>query len=602
MSYSYSIPIGEPLEKEILDRGFDVKWFSDTKEGSISIEKKSNVINSISQVIIYEPHIILTISDYVPDFINALKVQIFHGFLSKKRPGNSGFAHFRIRGLFDLYCTQGPSSTNQFIKLKKKYKTFKVVETGWSKVDCLFPVKKPNTSKIPLIFIASTFTRKLSLAYDDDIFNEIKRLSKTGKYHFNMVLHPKIPYNIKIKWKGLSGNYFHFHETTNLSNLFKISDIMFSDTTSAIQEFLLLEKPVVAINHTFDFNYLINIYHENKIESSFDYALTYPKNILKNIKKFNDNLHPLKDGNSSKRVINESLICLFENKDSLLPKPLNFIRKFKIRRKLNYFSFKTYNNKYTIQPIKQKLKLSVLIITHNELKNIKDLIKNISFANEIIVVDSFSNDGTAEYLNSISNIKLYQNKFKSFSEQRNYAISLSKNDWILFMDADERLTNDLVNEIRGLKLNDDIYVAYKIFRNFFFKHTRIKYSGYQNDSVVRLFNKKYGNYSTKKLVHETLQIRGKTKTLKNRINHFSYSSYISFKNKMLLYAKIKGKEMKEKNKRITALHFLFKPPIRFLYHYLLRFGFLDGRRGLILAYLNSLYVFFRYYEFKKLKK
>ena len=159
-----------------------------------------------------------------------------------------------------------------------------------------------------------------------------------------------------------------------------------------------------------------------------------------------------------------------------------------------------------------------------------------------------------------------------------------------------------MNEIRGLKLNDDIYVAYKIFRNFFFKYTRIKYSGYQNDSVVRLFNKKYGNYSTKKLVHETLQIRGKTKTLKNRINHFSYSSYISFKNKMLLYAKIKGKELKEKNKRITALHFLFKPPIRFLYHYLLRFGFLDGRRGLILAYLNSMYVFFRYYEFKKLKK
>lgn len=600
ISYSYAIPIGEPLEVEIKKRGYFVRWFSDTDQGLNAIKHKPNFIRSVPELILYEPHIILSISDYVPDFINSLKVQIFHGFLSKKRPSKSGFSHFRIRGLFDLYCTQGPSSTIEFKRLEKKYKHFKVVETGWSKVDDLFLEKKQNLKNDkPKIFIASTFTRKLSLAYNDEVFSEIQKLSISGKYYFNMVLHPKLPAEIKEKWKSLNSNYFKYHETTNLNNLFKISDLMFSDTTSAIQEFLLMEKPVIAFNHTFDFDYLINISEVSEIYNSIKIALNPPDDLIINIKEFNKLLHPYYDGKSSARVIDASLNCLYD-KSKICPKPFNFVRKLKLRNKLNYYKIKSFNEKYSLSSFKSQNKISVLIITYNEIDKINDLIENVSFADEIIVLDSFSDDGTAELLKSNPDIIFYQRKFTNFSDQRNYAINLSKNDWVLFLDADERLSNSLVEEINSVNLKNRNIVAYKIFRKFLFKNTPINFSGYQNDSVIRLFNKNYVSYRKDKLVHETLVINGKVHKLRNKILHLSYSDFKSFKNKMLFYAKIKGKELFQNNKKIIFVHFIFKPLMRFFYHFIIRLGFLDGKKGLIIAYLNSLYVYKRYEEYRKL--
>ena len=121
ISYSYAIPIALPLEKEILGRGYEIKWFADIEDGKKTIEHKSNRLDTIKDVIDFKPHIVLAATDDVPDFITGLKVQIFHGFFAQKRPEtNNKFAHFRIRGFFDLYCTQGPSSTEGF-KRKNAY-------------------------------------------------------------------------------------------------------------------------------------------------------------------------------------------------------------------------------------------------------------------------------------------------------------------------------------------------------------------------------------------------------------------------------------------------------------------------------------------------
>ena len=123
ISYSYAIPIGIPLEKEIKNRGYEVRWFSDLKEGSNGLTDRANVLSNIKDVIHYNPDIVLAATDDVPDFISGLKVQIFHGFFAQKRPGkNNKFAHFRIRGFFDLYCTQGPSTTSRF-KCQSQKKT-----------------------------------------------------------------------------------------------------------------------------------------------------------------------------------------------------------------------------------------------------------------------------------------------------------------------------------------------------------------------------------------------------------------------------------------------------------------------------------------------
>jgi len=350
ISYSYAIPIGNPLENEIIKRGYCVKWFSDLDGGKRALLVKSNVINKIKDVITYKPDIILTATDSVPDFIKALKVQVFHGFNAQKRPSKKNtFSHFRIRGFFDLYCTQGPNTTKGFKAQFKKHPHFEVIQTGWSKVDSLFPIIEKDIDNIPTIMIASTFTQRLSLAYNDLVFNRIKALSNTGKYNFIMVLHPKITTELVEKWKTLNGNHFAFYNTTDLIPLFKQSDIMFADTTSAIQEFLLQNKPVVSFNHTFNHNYLIHVDDASDIENAFKEALSYPEKLINNICSFINELHPYFDGKSSERIINTSISFLHKDKSYLKSKPLNLIRKYKMRKRLNYFTLKSYNKHFTLK-------------------------------------------------------------------------------------------------------------------------------------------------------------------------------------------------------------------------------------------------------------
>ena len=349
ISYSYSVPIGNPLEDEIKRRGHKVFWFSDLENGHKTMQEKVNVFQTIQDVVNYKPDIVLTATDDVPDFITGLKVQIFHGFLTHKRPKkNNSEAHFKIRGFFDLYCTQGPNTTKKFLELSKTHSHFEVIETGWSKVDPLFPITKKEEHTVPTILIASTFTKRLSLAYNDTVFNEIKRLANTDKYNFKMVLHPKIPKTLINKWKTLENKNFTYYNTTDLIPLFQTSDILFADTTSAIQEFLLQKKPVVAFNHTFDHNYLIHVNEANAIEEAFIKALSYPEVLLKNIELFINELHPYFDGKSSQRIVDTSISFLHKNKNYLTSKPLNLIRKYKIRKRLGYFTLKSYNKPYTI--------------------------------------------------------------------------------------------------------------------------------------------------------------------------------------------------------------------------------------------------------------
>lgn len=345
ISYSYAIPIGKPLENELLKRGLSVKWFCDL--GTIKeLEENEHALNSIEEVLNYKPHITLAITDKVPDFINTLKVQVFHGFNAEKRSFKKD--HFRIRGLFDLYCTQGPSTTSIFNLQKEKYKTFEVIETGWPKVDPLFPIEKKIIGNPPVVFIASTFTPRLSLAYDNEVYDEIKRLSNSGTYNFIMVLHPKIPVEIAKKWTELNGDFFTFFNTTNLIPLFKKSDIMFSDTTSAIQEFMLQEKPVVTFNHHIPKPHLINITNSSEIEQALKKALSFPEDILQLMHAYNQELHPYTDGKSSGRIIDASISFLHKDKSYLKKKPLNLMRKYKIRKQLNYFTLQSFNKPFTL--------------------------------------------------------------------------------------------------------------------------------------------------------------------------------------------------------------------------------------------------------------
>jgi len=333
ISQPYSIPIGRPLQKEIKQRGFSVKWFCDEEGTKKELSTNEVLLNSVDEVLDYRPDVILVATNVVPDFFSGIKVQVFHGFSVGKRSEAKG--HFNIRGFFDLYCTQGESTTKPFLELQKKYRYFEVKETGWSKVDPLFPLEKPKKKDKPTIIISSTFTTSLSLAKKEDIVNEIERLSKLNKYNFIAILHPKMEQEIVNRFKKLENSNFKFYDTTDIIPLFKEADIMLSDTTSAITEFALQKKPVVTINNNQPKSYMIDINQPQEIEEALDLALTRPLKIMKELERFINLTHPYQDGKSSARVIDACLDFL-ENRN-VKRKPLNIIRRFKIRKKLGYW-------------------------------------------------------------------------------------------------------------------------------------------------------------------------------------------------------------------------------------------------------------------------
>lgn len=238
-------------------------------------------------------------------------------------------------------------------------------------------------------------------------------------------------------------------------------------------------------------------------------------------------------------------------------------------------------------------KISALAITFNEEDNIKRYVESLSFADEIIIVDSFSTDATPEIAKTM-NVKFLQKKFENFSDQRNYAIQQASNDWILFFDLDEMVTPSLEKEIRDVLAKNDNNIAYQVKRKFHFMGRHIRFGGWQTDRVIRLFNRNYCTYTG--LVHESISPNGAVGALKEQVDHFSYKSFDNYNGKLTMYSKLQAENLYNKKKRPTGYHFFFRPMYRFCWQYFYRLGMLDGKEGFILAYVHSFSVFKRYLQ------
>ncbi|HET8736010.1 MAG TPA: glycosyltransferase family 2 protein [Pricia sp.] len=247
-------------------------------------------------------------------------------------------------------------------------------------------------------------------------------------------------------------------------------------------------------------------------------------------------------------------------------------------------------------------KLTALLITYNEMFHIDAVLDNISFADEIIVVDSHSTDGTAEKVRERAHVKLIQRPFTDFTDQKSFALQQASHDWILFLDADERVTEPLKKEIiRTVNLENPPANAYYFRRTFMFKDEVLHFSGWQSDKNYRLFRKSKVYFSEERIVHETLVINGKSGILKNKLIHYSYKSYEDYKNKMIKYGQMKAFEELDKDYTPNLYHFWFRPFYKFVNHYFLRLGILDGKKGIIICYLNALGVHARYKELARLR-
>lgn len=247
-------------------------------------------------------------------------------------------------------------------------------------------------------------------------------------------------------------------------------------------------------------------------------------------------------------------------------------------------------------------KISALLITYNEVNHISEVINNIHFTDEIIVIDSFSTDGTFEKLQTLKNVKTIQRKFKNFADQRNFAIQQANHNWILFIDADERIPEELKNEILEETNNSDNNVAFMVKRLYYFKRKRIRFSGFQTDTTYRLFKKGTVKYIEDKIVHEMPKINGKSKLFKNTMLHYCFDSAAHYKSKMEHYAKLKALELYNKGKKSSAYHLYVRPIIKFVTNYIFRLGILDGKEGFQICYLSAYGVHYRYQELKKLTR
>lgn len=242
--------------------------------------------------------------------------------------------------------------------------------------------------------------------------------------------------------------------------------------------------------------------------------------------------------------------------------------------------------------MEQSKKISALAITLNEAEHLEQFIKSLWFVDEIIIVDSFSEDDTVAIASKFDKVTVVQREFDNFSDQKNFAISQASSEWLVFFDPDEEISREMGEEILAT-LQDPKAMAYAVKRELYFMGKRIKYSGFQTDWVIRLFHKEHGRYNGN-LVHETLMVSGTTAKLKTRLPHHTYKSFDDYTAKLHRYSALQARMMYEKRKRPNLFHFLFRPLYRFWHQYLLRLGILDGKEGFILAYINAFSVFKRY--------
>lgn len=332
ISENYSFEILRPLQQEILNRGGVVKWLISGENVSLNhFSADESLLNSMNDAVKYNPLACFIPGNYIPNFIPGLKVQVFHGLEWKKK------GHFQIRGFFDLYCTHGQATTSRFESLSKRYGYFDVVETGWSKVDPLFSIAPAQyfESNKPIILYAPTFSPKLTSA--TDLFNEIKTLSRSGKYNWLLKFHPKMDDTWVKKYKTLISSDLKVVNTSDINELFKSADILISDTSSVIGEFALLGKPIVTYKNSLPGDYLIDIKEPLKLSAAIIKALSQPDLLKKAIEDYGNELHPYKDGHSSSRIIDAVDNILRNGKQAQKHKPLNIFRSFKLRKKLNYW-------------------------------------------------------------------------------------------------------------------------------------------------------------------------------------------------------------------------------------------------------------------------
>jgi glycosyltransferase involved in cell wall biosynthesis len=237
--------------------------------------------------------------------------------------------------------------------------------------------------------------------------------------------------------------------------------------------------------------------------------------------------------------------------------------------------------------------ISCVLITFNEAENIRRCMEALTWCDEIVVVDSGSIDDTLKICEEF-NCKIHHKDFNGFGEQKRFAVSLTQNNWVLNIDADEVVSDELHKEIiTELKNDESEYAGYYLPRSLFFLGKRFKYGRESKEYYLRLFNKNHGNFTEDK-VHEKVILTGKSKTLKGELFHYSYTSLHQYFEKFNSYTTKAAQALFEQGKRRSLLLTVIGFPFYFIKNYFINGNILNGMQGFLWALFSSFYPVVKY--------
>lgn len=248
-----------------------------------------------------------------------------------------------------------------------------------------------------------------------------------------------------------------------------------------------------------------------------------------------------------------------------------------------------------------KHRISAALITFNEESNIARTLERLTWCDEIVVVDSNSTDRTVEICKSFG-VKVFTKEFNGYGEQKRYLVEKCSFDWILSVDADEVLTHELIHEIQYEFSKDSMsYKAYYLNRKHVYLGKVFKYGYLRSTPILRLFNRKFANFSNKK-VHETVDFKGKKGRFKNVFYHFTANTVEQINYKKNRYATLVSEEYFKKKKQVSLLVLIFKYPLAFIKEYLVRGNIFNGYEGYVWSTYIAEYSVLKYLKLRERNK
>jgi CDP-glycerol glycerophosphotransferase (TagB/SpsB family) len=334
VSELYALSVLRPLQQAIRARGDEAAWFFERESLAQHLRADEARLTSVRAAIDWRGDATFVPGNWVPHFFPGLKVEVFHGFSVGKRSESRG--HFRVRGSFDLYCTQGPDTTLPFQQLQRQLGFFRVEQTGWPKLDPLFGGRYASRpAQRPVILYASTFTESITSARI--LLETIAASARRGDWQWLVTLHPKMAPDVIEHYRRLQGPNLRFAMTDDILELYAQADVLLSDTSSVVPEFLTQHKPAVTFRNRRPGPHLIDVQNSAEVVPALQRALTRPSGLLQAIAEYAQRIHPYRDGKSSERVLDATNRAIGSARSGLRRKPLNAWRRLQARQRLGYW-------------------------------------------------------------------------------------------------------------------------------------------------------------------------------------------------------------------------------------------------------------------------